>query len=217
MTTKDIVLLLVPTAISLASFYISAQAYRKDTSKLNVEANYTLALNAYPTLSIVISNVGKRATTIMEAGYRVNHQFHLNLLERDGKRASGGSVGIVDIKLIKNYVAIGPGEVRRSTFILDHWPNHFVHADMPLIPYAKDINGKYFYGSQQAYLRRLISGGGLITGIPKKFYDTALGQFDPLTRSDLHPNSKFIKILDKLDGVMKKYVIGQEADFKKKE
>lgn len=195
MSTKEWLLLLIPTAISLASFYISLITFQKDKPKLKISATYTVGLNEMPTISVTVNNVGKRPTTIIEAGFRPNNVISGEVFNEKGI-TKAPLRGVSDVKLLLRPVLIDSGVAKQFTLELNKWPSPFIHADTRLIAYAKDVSGNYYYGEDVLpipILRHILNSKGQVPTVPEHLNDPKQYKHNPLAPKDLYPNQRFIR------------------------
>lgn len=196
MTPKEWLLLLIPTAISLASFYIALITFQKDKPKLKISATYSVGLREMPTISVTVNNVGKRPTTIIEAGFRPDNIVSGEVFNEKG--ASKAPLrGVSDIKLLPTPLLIDSGAAKQFTLELNQWPSPFVHADTHLLAYAKDVSGNYYYGKDVLsipILRHILNSNGRVPTVPQHLNDPQKYKHNPLTPKDLYPNQRLIRI-----------------------
>lgn len=197
MSLKDWVLLLIPTTISLASFFIALITFQRDKPQLRVSADYSVALNEMPTISVIVNNIGKRPTTIVEAGFRPDYILNIEVSEDDGAGKTP-LAAIADLKISPEPVLIDPGVAKRFTLKLNQWPSPFIHADTRLLPYAKDVSGNYYYGGKEILsrpiLRHILDSKGKAPSVPSNLTNPDKYRPKPLTPKDLYPRQKLMRI-----------------------
>jgi hypothetical protein len=157
-----IILSIISLIVSGVSAYISVANYRRNNPKLAIRSDFSFSLHEPPTLTLHVTNVGHQPTTLIEAGFRVEHKYKFEIIgqkDKHGKPVS--SDGRKQIKLMDKVELLSPGDMKTYTRVLGTWPDPMIHADFPLRAYAISSHGNTCWGYAIPILRRMVTGMGM--------------------------------------------------------
>lgn len=126
-----------------------------DRPRLKVLPELTIGVPGVWMRAVVV-NVGRRPTTVTEAGFEV--LAHGTATLADGRTFAFRRW----LKLDGPPKVLAPGELARFEydFVRDGFPT-LVHADFPLRVYARDLRGRFVWGPAAPMIRLIVSETGL--------------------------------------------------------
>jgi hypothetical protein len=155
-----LVLAIIGAATGTASSAAQVLDTTRDRARLNLGASTHSSIHGPPTVTVTVSNIGTRPTTVRDLG------LFYSVLEFEAQPASGGDVhkgkGEVGCSIAKG-VFLEPGQSKD----FDATPQVLgmnLHADQPLRLYARDMRGRRIW-SQAVPILRLMVGPQTTTDI----------------------------------------------------
>jgi len=160
MNEATLVISLVSALMAVGSLILSIVALTKDSPKLKIKPEFGISLHEPAELKINVGNVGKRTTTLVKLGYRLEHTG--KMVVKDRRKDDGTEIEVdfeSTIPMIKDSFVLQPGESKTFGITIRQWPHLLVRADMYLRPFATDSHGKTIWGRSEPYLRMMIKAG----------------------------------------------------------
>ena len=157
MELAAIIIASISAVFSLGSLGVSFLTFRRDRPHLKVSLHYSASLYEPAVMGVDVTNVGKRPTTIVEAGFKADADLKITIPKNKAAGNKSSEVPVrKNIYLSREPVLLNPGEIKKFRLILDKWPDIMIHADFPLRAYAVSSHGTTCWGASRPILRQLI-------------------------------------------------------------